>query len=303
MNGFRIRLGVISLLLVGLSATACAPRRVAAAAPAAAPIGATACFPVESLGIQDRRVADDILLTLSDGEGLYTLAGGLKPVSSGQVLSVRVEPDVDAAALTLLDQRRRVSRALQCEDLTVFVHTFAAPQKSDDGRTLRVTEIVAAHRTSVAAAVRRHETFFNRLGISPSADPFEVVSAVEHADRLDRWRGYGYLYGYPDDAVDFFVKAGSEGDASGAVVPRDFRRIETYTKYPARSGGPPELSAFVYAVPAGTPETEAERQLKAAAAPIYARYVAERQAWVTADRGGAVGLWKRWLTTPPGLRH
>jgi hypothetical protein len=297
MNGFRIRFVVISLLLAGLSATACAPRRVAPAAAATAPIGSAACFPVESLDSHDRGVADDILLTLSDGEGLYTLAGGLKPVSSGQVLSVRVEPDVDAAALARLDQRRRVSRALQCGDISIFVQTFAAAQKSDDGRTLRVTEIVAAHRTSVAAAIRRHEVFFNRLGISPSADPFEVVAAVEHAERADRWRGYGYLYGYPDEAVDFFVRAGSEGDTTGTLVAREFRRIDTFTRFPARAGGPPELSSFVYAVPAGAPETEAERRLRAVAAPVYARYVAERQTWVTADRRGAVALWRSWLTT------
>jgi hypothetical protein len=303
MTGFRLRLAVIPLLLVGLSATACAPRRVAPPGPAEAPIGPASCFAVESLESQDRRVADDILLALGDSEGLYTLAGGLKPVSSGQVLSVRVEPDVDAAALALLDQRRRVTRALQCGDIAIFVQTFAAPQKSDDGRTLRVTEIVVARRASVAAAVRRHEAFFNRLGISPSADPFEVVSAVEHAERADRWRGYGYLYGYPDEAVDFFVKAGSESDAGGTLVPRDFRRIDTVTRHPARTGGPPELSSFVYAVPAGAPETAAERQLKAAAAPIYARYVAERRTWVTSERSGATALWRHWLTGPSGPRH
>ncbi len=294
----------LTLLLViplGLSAAACAargPARSALPAGSAAP-----CFAVDSLDTQDRQVAEGLLLTLSDSEGLYTLAGGLKPVSSGQALSVRVAPDVDQVALAQLDQRRRTTRALGCGDIVIFVHTFADPQKTDDGRTLRVTELVVAHRGAVAATVRRYEAFFNRLGVSPSAHPFEVVSAVEHASRLDRWRGYGYLYGYPEEAVDFFVQAGSEGDATGKLVARDFRRIDTFTRFPARAGGPPELSSFVFAVPAGTPPSDAERGLREAAAPIYTRYLAERPRWIGPDRGGAAALWRHWLTATPGGQH
>jgi hypothetical protein len=122
-----------------------------------------------------------------------------------------------------------------------------------------------------------------------------VVLAVENAPRSPRWRGYGYLFGYPDDAVDFFVRAGEEGDASGKLVPRDFRRIETWFKYPANTGEAPTLSSFVFAVPEGAPESPQEKALRAAAAPVYARYSRERADGIQRDSSGAVALFRRWV--------
>ncbi len=280
--------GVVLLLTFG-----CRP-----APPGVAPrtASAAACFPVERLSGPDRRLAEQILLEFGDREGLYTLAGGLKPVSSDvRDVVLRIEPVLDSSALVTLDRLRRVSAALQCGELTVFVQVFAAAYPARDGGLVRNATLVVAHRGALTAAIARHAGFFGRLGVTPAADPREVVAAVETAPRADRWRGYGYLFGYPDEAVEFFVRAGLEGDSTGRLVPRDFRRIETVLRYPAQAGGAPVLSSFVYAVPKGAPESPADSALRAAAAPIYARYVAARAAAILADSTGAVALWRAWL--------
>jgi hypothetical protein len=155
---------------------------------------------------------------------------------------------------------------------------------------------VLYHRGRVADAVRTHAAFFATLAITPSADVREVLAAVEHAPRAERWRGYGLLFGYPDEAVDFFVRAGVEGDSTRTIVPRDFRRIETHRKYAAARDEPPTLSSFVYAVPRGAPESIADRALREAAAPIYARYARERARMVVGDSTGALTLWREWLS-------
>ena len=160
---------------------------------------------------------------------------------------------------------------------------------------MRSSAVVLYHRRSLRALVERQAPFFAALGVTPAADPRDLVEAVEHAERAPRWRGYGHLFGYPDDAVDFFVRAGLEGDRTGQLVPRDFRRIETVRKYPEGRDGPAVLSAFVYAVPKGAPEGEGDRRLRTTAAPAYARYVRERARFVTADSTGAVALWRAWL--------
>ena len=40
------------------------------------------CFPFENLPLAQRQKAEDLLLKALDGESLYTLIGGLKPMSS-----------------------------------------------------------------------------------------------------------------------------------------------------------------------------------------------------------------------------
>ncbi len=254
------------------------------------------CFAVEALPAADRALAERVLLEFSDREGLYTLADGLKPISSDvRDLQLRIAPTLDTVRLAELERLRRIAPALSCGEIGVFVQVFTATFTGRDSSTARSSSMVLYHRRALAQAIARHAAFFATLGITPSADPRDVVGAVENAPRDARWRGYGYLFGYPDDAVDFFVRAGIVGDSTKALVPRDFRRIDTFTKYPERQGGPPLNSSFVYAVPKGAADSDGDRALRAAAAPVYARYVAMRARHVGADSSGAVALWRAWL--------
>jgi hypothetical protein len=269
---------------------------VAAAPHAAGPTTASgsACFDTRTADAARIRRAEALLLDASDGEGLYTLAGGLKPLSSGRGFTVRIAPTLDRAALDSLEQVRQALALLQCGDIGAFVHGFTTPQ--GDSIVRRSFDVIVYHRTSVARVIERHAEFFGTLGITATADVREVLAAVENAPRAERWRGYGVLFGYPDDAVEFFVRAGIEGDRTKTIVPRDFRRIETYRKFPIERDGPPVASSFVYAVPKGAPESTADRALRDAAAPIYARYVRERARRIGADSTGALVLWREWLS-------
>ncbi|MFC1465916.1 MAG: hypothetical protein ACFLMY_13830 [Candidatus Brachytrichaceae bacterium NZ_4S206] len=255
-----------------------------------------ACLPVDGVPIETVRLADRLLLEAGDGEALYTLAGGLKPLSSGRAFSFAVDPAPAISALDSLDAMRRAARLLACGEIGAFVHVFTAT--SGDSIRRRSAELVVHHRGAVARTVQRHAAFFGTLGITPAADAREVLAAVENAPRADRWRGYGLLFGYPEDAVDFFVRAGLAGDSTRTIAPRDFRRIETYRKFAAERDGPPVLSTFVYAVPKGSPESPADRALREASAPIYARYRQERARGITPDSAGALTLWRRWLSAP-----
>lgn len=276
---------------------ACQPsRQVGTISPAALiPTTGSACFRVDAMPDGVVALADRVLLDAADGEALYTLAGGLKPLSSGRSFSLRIAPTPDSSALASLDSLRRATQLLRCGDIGAFVHVFAAPSSTADGEIRRAAEVVLYHQGRVADAVQAHAAFFATLAITPSADVREVLAAVEHAPRAARWRGYGLLFGYPDEAVDFFVRAGVEGDSTRAIVPRDFRRIETHRKYAGARDEPPTLSSFVYAVPRGAPESGADRALREAAAPIYARYARERARLIVGDSTGALTLWREWL--------
>lgn len=256
---------------------------------------ASTCFPIETLPDSDRVFADRLLLEMSDREGLYTLADGLKPVSSDvRDLQLRIAPRLDTLTLQALDRLWRVAGAMHCGDIGVFVQVFTSTFTARDSSIMRSASLVVYHRAALRALIRRQAAFFGALGVTESTAPQSVVAAVENAPRAERWRGYGYLFGYPDEAVDFFVRAGVEGDSTRQLVPRDFRRIETVRKYPATQNGPPVNSTFVYAVPKGTAESAGDRALQAAAAPRYARYLGLRARFIQTDSTGAAALWRAW---------
>ncbi len=289
---------LVALAVLSLMACTAAVRTSRAGSDGA---GRQSCFDTSALTAGDRAEAERILLDFGDREGLYTLAGGLKPISSDvRDLQLRIAPTLDTATLATLERQRRIAAALTCGDVGLMVQVFTATQRTRDSSEVRNTSMVVYHRGALRAMVARHQTFFATLGVTPSTAPQEILAAVENAPRAPRWRGYGYLFGYPDAAVDFFVHAGEEGDRTGKLVPRDFRRIETVYKFASGTGD--SLSTFVYAVPKGATPAADETQLQQRAAAIMAEYRRRRAATVTADSLGAMALWRAWLTRPDGPR-
>lgn len=261
------------------------------------------CFAVETLDARTRASAEALLLATGDGEGLYTLAGGLKPVSSDFArVTITVTPDTDRVALDSLATLQAATQALRCGPITFVMLEFAETYTRPDSTRYRMAAGYVVHREALARAIARHADFWRALGVTPDLAPAAVLAAVEHAPRAERWRGYGYLFGYPDEAVDFFVSAGEMQDSTGVFVRRDFRRIETFRKFGGGDGDSAPLSSFVYAVPLGAPESDADRALRSSAAPLYARYVVERERHRVGDRIDAVALWRSWvldLMRPP----
>jgi hypothetical protein len=255
------------------------------------------CFDLSALDARTRATAESLLRSASDGEGLYTLAGGLKPVSSdlGGV-SITVWPDSDRVALDSLQRLRLAARALRCADLEAYVLEYAATYTRPDSTRYRMADTYLVHRASLEREIQRHRPFWDSLGVTSESPSAAVIERVERAPRAQRWRGYGYLFGYPEAAVDFFVESGEQQARGGAFVRRDFRRIETFQKSSARDGEPATLSSFVYAVPLGAAESDADRELRDAAAPIYREYVARRARYLAAGGAGIVALWQEALS-------
>jgi len=210
-----------------------------------------------------------LLIEAADCESLFTIVGGLKPMSSG---FWRSEISVDAPDLAALEATRQALAPLRSELHYADVATFAAVR---DGR--RHLEAYVVHRPSLAAAIARDASFWGGYGITPSTHPAEVVALVERMPRSDRWRGYGLLFGYPRPAVEFFVEAGERALAEGTEVgPGRDRRFLSIPTFAAAEG------AFTYAVPIDHVETPADERLREQAAAILADYAAARAAIIAA---------------------
>jgi hypothetical protein len=261
------------------------------------------CWDFSGLDSVHAHLAEQILQGFTDREGLYTIAGGLKPITSGpETRRAMIRPVPDSTALARIDSWRHVVPMLTCGPLSVHLHHYRLrPEQNNPADTMMTVTLVVMHRHAVSAELRRHAPFWNSLGLTPASSPEEILHAVEHADRAARWRGYGYLFGYPAEAVDFFVAAGLEGDSTSTLVPRDFRTVETFLKFPVSASGDSLRSHFVYAVPRGAGETANDRLLRERAAPIYREYLTLRAHTDVTPLPALLRSWWRVTSQAPAL--
>ena len=269
-------LGVCLLL------AACATRTSPAGTgpSAAAGVARAECFPVTSLGPDLRAKSEEMLLKALDNEALYTLVGGLKPMSTvGTTISFSVDTPDTAAVV----ERRRMLAAWRCGDaIFADVRVFRA---INEGKRSASSEVF--HRPALDAVLQRHAAFFAPLGLTPGSHPMEALTTIEWSERGPRWRGQGYMYGYPDDAVDFFVESGEAEARGGAFVPRDPIRVPTFAAGVDRSN-------FVWTVAKDHQENEADRAIKTRAAQILAAYSARRDRYIGTGKPGAFALLRDW---------
>jgi hypothetical protein len=201
----------------------------------------------------------ELVQTALDREALYTIAGGLKPLSTG---FWQGQIDLEAPSVGELMRIRRALEPLNTGDLYADVQAFAT---THDGK--RHLHAYVAHRPAVAAMIERTQPFWAPHGIAPDTHPAELLAIVDRMPSLDRFRAYGLLFGYPAVAIDFFVEAAGEQERTGEFVKRQFMQIPTFDS---------PTGQFVYAVAEDHELTPADDRLREAAARILEHYRAVR---------------------------
>lgn len=238
-----------------------------------------ACFPFETLPPELRAKSEEMLLKALDTEALYTIVGGLKPMSSG---FASFKFNVANPDLTGIEQARRMLSVWRCGDeIYADIHHFARIYEG-----VRHAEGVIFHRSALAATIERHTGFFAPYGLTASAHPIEVLMAIEYSAQGPRWRGQGYMFGFPDAAVDFFVAAGEQQEITGRMVERDFISIPTYSS---------PTNRFVWAVPKGYVENESDRRLRAEAEAILSEYRTRRTRYIGPGKKGVARMLRDWF--------
>jgi hypothetical protein len=270
-------------LLLSLAAVAYGPlvadARQKGGEPPRSGVPRAECFPIERLPADLRPDAEALIMKMLDGEALYTVVGGLKPMSAGFASYRFPVENPDPAPL---EKARRLLSVVRCgeefsADLLVFAREFGAN---------RMAQAYVVHRPTLAAQVGRYQEFFVPLGVTPNSQPLQAAFAVEYAPAATRHRGYGYLFGYPKYAVDFFVESAEKDAAGGGFVQRDFVQVPVYS-------GP--TGHFVWAVPKGHEETDEDRAIRVKAARILAAYRVRRERYVGEGKPGVVALLRDWF--------
>lgn len=234
----------------------------------------TACFPFEALPAELQPEAEKLLLEALDNEALYSILGDLKPMSSG--FAAAEFPAADTSSPEV-DRLRTILGAFHCTDrLTGAVQVFA---QAFDGK--KQVEALVFHRPRFAETITQYPDPFVALGVDAGMDPLAAVDIVDADPTTKRFRAYGYLFGYPKHAVDFFVAAEESEAMTGTFVERDFVHIPTYSS---------PTNRFTYAVPKGHMKNDDDVALAERAAPVLAAYKKVRAEFVGAGKPGVIAL-------------
>jgi hypothetical protein len=222
-------------------------------------------------------LADSLYTVALETEALYTLYAPVKPVSSvGQALRFPVARDSTqrAGQREASPEKYRSASAARIATMNSalnhlsngthrwFLVPFRAARDSN-----RYLQIIVANRARFDAMLQEQAPFFLQWGFAPGADPAVVLTTIENANRLDRFRAYGYLFGYPEHAVTFFVEAARAEDSTGVFVQRDFFHVPVAK---AKTGH------FTWAVPKGYSPTPADSNTYWKAMEVLIRYQSEK---------------------------
>lgn len=198
----------------------------------------TAAF--RNMSSQQKKDTDSLLAYALDHEALYTLLDTLKPMSSVKLMKLPLLSKDSiklTAAVYELEKWTTLTQKIQFPDIRFILQPF----EKADGDNIYL-EIYAVRLSAVQKKLQEQANFYQTIGLNKHASPETILAITEYEHKYRRWRSYGYLFGYPSYAVDFFVEAGQQQDSTGKFVPRDFFAIPVQA---ANTG------YFTYAIPKG----------------------------------------------------
>lgn len=219
-------------------------------------------------------IADSLAREVLEREALYTVMGGLKPMST----VIQFSFDIDSVSREYLDEDKVTAYLTSLQSVIDILESkevgfVVVPFKAIHGK-VRTFHLVAYHRNSVSDKIKEYSSFFLKRGILPEIPLRQILSITEFENSLDRLRAYGYLFGYPGHAVDFFVEASAHYEETKEFVERDFFQIPVSSREDGR---------FVYAVPKGHEPQEVDLRIKESALKLLDEYRALKEEHVTGE--------------------
>lgn len=230
---------------------------------------------LSELSESELQMANKLLSYGLEHEALYTLLDTLKPMSSlgfplsypiakagemkdGDRLVVDLRSDSTQMALSELKKWNKVLKSLSNEMLSFhlipFKHTWQGK---------RNLQILVCRKDVLEKQMSEKAEFFGQWGFTANSDPTTILTVSEYENRNDRYRAYGYLFGYPDHAVNFFVEASISEEETGEFVKRDFFSMPVAVK---------KNGYFTYAIPEGYKPDQRDSSIYYAASATLEHY-------------------------------
>jgi hypothetical protein len=239
----------------------------------------------------DRALADSILAYALDHEALFTLADTLKPISSVKFLRFAIAKDSSQkdgdiiittkdSLLQKIDAYQQACNALSKGDWQFILMPFQRTEKS-----MRNMEIYVVRKSVFAKKIVQYQSFFGQWGFTAHTNAAVVIPVIEYESKWDRNRAYGYLFGYPEYAVDFFVEANKmqESDPNKKMVGRNFFAIPVYAG---------NQGFFTYAMPKTYQPNNVDSSIYKNAANTLNKYKVIREKYISTAGLKALDLWE-----------
>lgn len=237
----------------------------------------------KAMNTAEKAITDSILLHALDHEALYTLCDTLKPMSSVKFYHLPMfstnKQQQDSAITALQNLQLLVNKLALKGDVQFILNPF---ERADS--IYKNVELYVIRKSRLQSIINTHQNFYSRLGITSHTLAETILAITEYENKYDRWRSYGYLFGYPDYAVDFFVNAGKSQDSTKEFVKRDFFQIPVYA---ATSGH------FTYAMPKGHQPVAADSLIYKRAVVTLNAYKYLRQKNITPTKMNTITLLKK----------
>lgn len=250
------------------------------------------------LNKKDQQIADSIISYALDHEALFSLIGDLKPISSiGFSLSFPLVKEDDKNSnssntnkpeqqdsqqyVKEIVQWNRILNALSFGDYKFILLPFKHVWNEN-----RQMQILICRKDLIDELIEKKSSFFNQWGFVPGFDPSIILTAVEFENPNNRYRAYGYLFGYPDDSVNFFVNASINYQKNKKFIERDFFNIPVFTQ---------EKGYFTYAKPKGSKPNEDDLLILKEASIVLEEYKSIRSNFIN-EEGRLLGveLFRAW---------
>ncbi len=232
---------------------------------------------------EQQHLLDSILERGLDYEALYTIVGEIKPMSSVASFSFPIA-NTDSLKKTegdVLDLRENQKYLDKIEQLQSLVSTLDYPDLKFvlipykwDYKGQRTIQLSVVRVSLLNSLLEKEASFFGQFGLVPGTDPAVVVTTIEGCDNYERLRGYGYMFGYPEYAVDFFVDATVIKEQTNKFVERNFFQIPSFT----RNDG-----TFVYAYPKEHTPDKTDSTIYYRAVEVLDQYKEIRGGYLNAD--------------------
>ena len=226
---------------------------------------------------------DSILQCALDFEALYTIIGDIKPMSSVASFSFPIA-NTDKFKRTkgdVLDLTHKQSDLDKIAEIQTLLNTLSYPDLKfilvpvrNAYKGKRVLNLSVVKVSLLDSILRDEASFFGQYGLVPGSDPAVVLTLVEGFDRYERYRAYGYLFGYPEYAIDFFVDAFVLKDSTNELIGRNFFQIPTYSK---------NKGAFTYAYPKDHTPDAIDSTLYFRAQTVLYHYKEQRKNYLNLD--------------------
>ena len=279
------------------------------------------CFPIERVEPALRAKAEALLLETMDSPALYTVIGGLKPMTSsflsslsgtqaGALTYAKSELQPGGAVLAKIDELRRTMAVLRCGD-DIQSAVLTEIDMSTGSAERGAAEPFVFHVPAVRNVIAGFPGYFARLAITPQTSPETMLFTMHRIDAsgpapanlearrewmratgfetIDQIRASGALYGYARPAVEAFAESinriarGEKPPGPGIDDARMIMRIPSFKG---------ETNWYRKATPEESPEDAA---LRVKAGQILAEYRTRREKYIGAGKPGVVAMLRDWF--------